>query len=54
MPVSPRFSPSRAHLDLGEALYDIVAPAEFPKLTLRHRDQRWAARIGLDTLTGDE
>ena len=54
MPVSSTFSPSRAHLDLGEALYDIVAPAGFPRLTLRHRDQRWAARVGLDTLSDEE
>jgi uncharacterized protein YdiU (UPF0061 family) len=54
MPVSSSFSPSRAHLDLGEVLYDVVAPAEFPKLTLRHRDQRSAARVGLDTLTDEE
>ncbi|WP_421988988.1 protein adenylyltransferase SelO family protein [Roseococcus sp.] len=54
MPVSPIFSPSRAHADLGETLYDLVAAAEFPKLTLRHRDQRWAARVGLDTLSDAE
>ncbi|WP_424812270.1 protein adenylyltransferase SelO [Roseococcus sp. YIM B11640] len=54
MPLSPAFAPSLAHRDLGDALYDIVRPAAFPKLVLRHRDQRWAARIGLDTLTDEE
>ncbi len=54
MPVSPAFRPSQRHADLGEAFYDPVAPAIFPAPVLRHRDQRWAARIGLDTLTDAE
>ena len=33
---------------------DVVEAAAFPKHILRHRNQRWAARVGLDTLTGDE
>jgi len=45
------FRPSTAHETLGDAFYDAVAPATFPNLTLRHRNQRWAERIGLGGLT---
>ena len=54
MPQSPNFSPSTAHAALGNAFFDLVAPADFPQTILRHRDDRWAARIGLDTLTDAE
>ncbi len=50
----PEARPSTAHAELGDAFYDVVAPAEFPALTLRYRDDRAAARIGLDALTPDE
>ena len=46
--------PSIAHTALGPDFYDQVRPADFPTLTLRHRDQRAAARVGLDTLTDAE
>ena len=46
----PMYQPSTAHAALGLAFYDQVEPARFPKLTLRHRDQRAAARVGLDRL----
>ena len=42
--------PSLAHHSLGHEFYDVVAPADFPSHILRHRNQPWAARIGLDTL----
>ena len=45
-----QFRPARRHEDLGDAFYDRVAPADFPKTILRHRDQRWAERIGLGDL----
>jgi len=54
MPVSPRFAPSQSHASLGDAFYDVVAPAQFPMHMLRYRNQRAAAGIGLDTLTDDE
>lgn len=44
------FKPSRQHETLGDAFFDRVAPADFPKAVLRHRDQRWAARMGLGDL----
>jgi uncharacterized protein YdiU (UPF0061 family) len=46
--------PSTAHATLGPDFFDVVEPAPFPTLILRHRDQRWAARVGLDGLTEAE
>lgn len=54
MPVSPAFQPSVAHAELGDAFFDVVEAANFPNTILRHRDDRWAARIGLDSLTDEE
>ena len=48
------YRPSRAHAELGDEFYDLVAPAVFPQHVLRHRDQRWAARVGLDALSDTE
>ena len=45
------FRPSTAHSTLGEAFYDVVAPARFPQHILRFRNRRWAARLGHDDLT---
>ena len=54
MPPSPAYRPSTRHAELGEQFYDPVAPAAFPEHILRHRNQAWAARVGLDTLTDVE
>ncbi|MEZ4268287.1 MAG: YdiU family protein [Myxococcota bacterium] len=54
MPVSPNYQPARDHESLGDALYDRVAPARFPKRILRFRNQRWAERVGLGELTPAE
>ena len=54
MPPRQAARPSIVHAELGDAFYDVVAPAEFPSLRLRYRDDRWAARVGLDGLTPDE
>ena len=54
MPLSPNFRPSQRHAELGDRFFDVVAPAKFPAAIIRHRDQRWAARVGLDTLTDAE
>jgi len=43
--------PSIAHAALGEDFFDAVAPAAFPQHILRHRNQAWAARVGLDGLS---
>ncbi len=54
MPLSPRYHAETLHATLGEGFFDEVAAAEFPKHILRYRNQRAAARIGLDTLTDAE
>jgi uncharacterized protein YdiU (UPF0061 family) len=46
--------PSTSHAKLGDAFYDAVTPAQFPQLTLRYRNQRAAASVGLDTLTDEQ
>lgn len=45
------FRPETIHAALGPAFYDPVRPAEFPAAILRFRNDRWAARIGLDGLS---
>ncbi len=54
MPFSPAFRPAANHAALGSEFFDPVEPARFPAHILRHRDNRWAARIGLDTLSDAE
>ncbi|MEP7241360.1 MAG: protein adenylyltransferase SelO family protein [Devosia sp.] len=46
--------PSTSHLALGAEFYDPVRPAQFPDLTLRYRNQRAAASVGLGDLTDDQ
>ncbi len=48
-PTGPR--PSMRHADLGPAFYDEVQAAAFPQHILRFRNDRWAARVGLDSLS---
>ncbi len=45
------YRPSTAHTSLGDGFYDVVEAASFPQLTLRYRNQRAAASIGLDQLS---
>lgn len=54
MPSSDSYRPDPRHLRLGPDLYDPVAPASFPGRTLRFRNQRHAASVGLDGLTAAE
>jgi uncharacterized protein YdiU (UPF0061 family) len=54
MPVSRAYAADPSCLALGPAFYDPVTPADFPARTLRLRNQRWAARVGLDALTDGE
>jgi uncharacterized protein YdiU (UPF0061 family) len=42
--------PERAHAALGDAFFDPVRPADFPRADLRFRNDRWAARVGLEDL----
>src|ERR1700761_5254355 len=54
MPVSPAYRPDPRLLALGPEFADPVSPAAFPASTIRFRNDRWAARVGLETLTDDE
>ncbi len=54
MPPSAAYRPATRHARLGPDFHDVVAPAAFPEHVLRYRNQRWAARTGLDTLTDAE
>lgn len=54
MPLSAQARPDPQILELADFLADEVAPAQFPQLKIRHRDQRHAARIGLDGLSDEE
>lgn len=53
-PSDPFFRPERAIEALGDAFYDVVAPAGFPRHILRFRNQRWAERVGLGALDDDQ
>ena len=50
-PTEPAYRPSTKHADLGQAFYDLVAPASFPQHIVRYRNQKWAERVGLGGLT---
>ncbi|WP_036282347.1 protein adenylyltransferase SelO [Methylocystis sp. ATCC 49242] len=54
MPVTDSYRPETLHEGLGDPFFDRVEAARFPKHMLRYRNQRWAARVGLDGLTDEE
>ncbi|MBL8628162.1 MAG: YdiU family protein [Rhodospirillaceae bacterium] len=54
MPVSAAYQSAPVHAALGEGYFDAVLPAHFPQRILRYRNDAWAQRIGLETLTDDE
>ncbi|MDB5367169.1 MAG: selenoprotein [Rhodospirillales bacterium] len=54
MPISSAYHPSTAHAELGVEFFDPVEPARFPRHLLRHRNQRWAERVGLGALSDEE
>jgi uncharacterized protein YdiU (UPF0061 family) len=54
MPPSPRYRPAMRHALLGGDFYDIVEAARFPQHVLRFRNDSWASRVGLETLTQNE
>ena len=47
---STLYRPERAILELGDAFYDPVEPAEFPMAVLRFRNDLAAKAVGLDSL----
>ncbi len=54
LPLAPAYQPDPRHLSLGPELYDPVEPATFDQRTLRFRNQRHAATVGLDALSDDD
>jgi uncharacterized protein YdiU (UPF0061 family) len=54
MPVSPAYAPDPRYARLGADFADPVRPAEFPQRTIRFRNDRAAATVGLDTLDDAE
>jgi len=49
-PQAAPFRPERAILGLGDAFYDAVEPARFPRHVLRFRNRRWDGAVGLADL----
>lgn len=47
------YRPKTTHALLGDALFDAVAPADFPETKIRFRNHRIAKTIGLDGLTDE-
>jgi uncharacterized protein YdiU (UPF0061 family) len=54
MPASSAFQPDTRFAALGPEFADPVAPARFPTAKLRFRNDRIAARVGLETLSDEE
>lgn len=54
MPVTTRYRPNPLFATLGQEFADPVTPARFPQHVLRWRNQRWAERVGLDSLSAAE
>ncbi len=54
MPINERYRADPLFAGLGPEFADPVAPAKFPRHRLRQRNQKWAAAIGLDTLSDAE
>ena len=48
MPTAQSYLPDPRILELGDAFYDAVEPARFPKCEARFVNDRWAERIGLE------
>ncbi len=53
-PQAPAYTPDPAVLKLGDAFYDAVDAADFPRTILRFRNDRAAAEVGLDVLSDDQ
>ncbi|GAA4755654.1 YdiU family protein [Sphingomonas daechungensis] len=54
MTLAQSYRPDPAILSLGDAFYDPVESAKFPKCIPRFLNQRWAERAGLGGLTPEE
>lgn len=53
-PALPDYRPDLRHTRLGEAFYDPVTAARFPKTILRFRNDRAAREVGLDGLSDED
>jgi uncharacterized protein YdiU (UPF0061 family) len=53
-PLPASYRPETAILELGDAFYDAVDPADFPQAILRFRNDRWAEAVGLTGLDDEE
>ncbi len=51
MALGPDYRPAPKFQDLGPRFADEVSAADFPQTLLRFRNDRWAARVGLDGLS---
>jgi uncharacterized protein YdiU (UPF0061 family) len=54
MPPSSRYQAAPRTPALGDGFFEVATPARFPALTLRVRNQPWAERVGLGTLSDEE
>jgi serine/tyrosine/threonine adenylyltransferase len=54
MPITVAYRPDPRFETLGPEFADPVAPAPFPMATIRYRNQRAAATVGLEFLTDEE
>jgi uncharacterized protein YdiU (UPF0061 family) len=54
LPAPSPYSAAPAILELGDAFYDPVTAADFPKTILRFRNDRWAPAVGLAELADEE
>lgn len=53
MTISTEYEAAPLHSSLGPDFFDVVVPASFPEHRLRYRNDRWAARVGLQSLTDE-
>ncbi len=53
MSVDADYRPDPRFLNLGVEFADAVTPAPFPEATLRYRNSRWAAKVGLNALSDE-
>ena len=53
LPQPAKYHPETTVLSLGEKIGDPVEAADFPQTVLRFRNDRWAATVGLDTLSDE-
>jgi len=54
MPRSSSYQAAPRTPALGDGFFEVATPAKFPALTLRVRNQPWAERLGLGTLSDEE